>query len=164
MNQEAKLSLLLEERRRRHRELVRKWRKANPAKAKVIRLRWYVKNQEKVRAKARLVYAQNREMGRARSALWRANNLEKSRARIRAWYARNRKAASACVKRWQAANPEKRKIYQARNRSKTCGATMAGKGYIRAALFRSALEELNNEPRIVTGSEIVPAVGGGAKA
>jgi len=110
------------ERRKRQRESILRWRKANPE----YELGWRAANPEKVRERARKWRAVHPERAREASRKYRATHLVKAREAVRKWYA---------------ANPDKVRAIKQRRRARKAG----NGGSFTAEQWRALCAQYNNQ-------------------
>ena len=114
----------------RQREAYRKWRIANPEKARAAGRRWRAENPEKQRGR----YAANPAKLRDQTRKWRAANREKERNAAREARAANPEKGRKACRKWRAANLEKERTRTRRQRAAdpacsvcaTCGNNILG--------------------------------------
>lgn len=104
----------------------KKWKAANPDRAKQLVSDWALNNPERVREKSRKYYRKNAEARRAYSKEYRKANPEKIKADLAAWRSENieteRAKSRARTRLWIAENPERHSANRQTRRARILGA------------------------------------------
>lgn len=124
-----------------NRRRVREWEKNNREKKKFFYGRWAENNKDKLKEYNKNRPRENRQSANKRTKKWREKNPERMREHRRKWERENGDKSASIKKEWWRKNKHKRKIYDAKRRSRK---TKAG-GSFTASEWNGLCEAYKNK-------------------